>query len=147
VVDIGDASVARARVQIRNTATEAGVEAITQANGSFAFDGLAPGTYNLLVTASGFRPYVIQNIAVSGGEIRDLGRVWLEPGLLPTVTVVQGTYVRDQLELTRTLPTEIPLCLRFPGNPVLVFGPGGGLHVKFPEHEPQAAGQPASTRK
>ncbi len=51
-------------MELRNIATSDTYKAVSQADGSFQFNNLIPGTYEITVTAAGFKTYVQQNLAL-----------------------------------------------------------------------------------
>jgi Carboxypeptidase regulatory-like domain len=57
VTDPSGATVANAKVSVRNTATNASYSAETNASGFYAVTNLPPGSYELTATASGFANY------------------------------------------------------------------------------------------
>ncbi|MGA9885418.1 MAG: TonB-dependent receptor [Candidatus Acidiferrales bacterium] len=57
VTDPSGATVANAAISVRNTATNAKYTATSNASGFYAVTNLAPGTYQLTVSASGFANY------------------------------------------------------------------------------------------
>jgi hypothetical protein len=54
----------------------------TSEEGLFRLAALPPGRYTLRVEMSGFKPVTMTEIQLSGGEIRDVGRIVLEVGSL-----------------------------------------------------------------
>ncbi len=56
------------QVELRNMATSDTYKAVSQADGSFQFNSLIPGTYELAVTASAFKTYVQQNLALQANR-------------------------------------------------------------------------------
>lgn len=58
VTDPSGASIAKAQLQLKNTGTNDVRETVSQRNGAYQFSNLAPGTYQLTVTAPGFQKYV-----------------------------------------------------------------------------------------
>ena len=66
VTDVNGAIVANASVIITNTATNQAFNTSTSDDGMFQSQTLTPGNYQVTINASGFKRYVITNIAVSG---------------------------------------------------------------------------------
>ncbi len=56
VTDASGALIPNAQVQLRNIATNAGINGVSDSSGLFQFPQLAPGTYTITVTAPGFGP-------------------------------------------------------------------------------------------
>src|ERR1700730_9874862 len=67
-VDQSDAAVPRAKVTIVNSATSAERVTETSGSGTFAAPALAPGSYTLRVSATGFQLAEIQNIVLQVGD-------------------------------------------------------------------------------
>jgi hypothetical protein len=66
VTDANGATVANASVIITNTATNQSFNTTTSSDGMFQSQTLTSGNYQVTVNASGFKRYVITNLAVSG---------------------------------------------------------------------------------
>ena len=64
VADPSGAMVAKAKVELVNAATGATIEAQTNANGSYTFPTVAPGIYNLTVSAAGFQTSKVSGVNV-----------------------------------------------------------------------------------
>lgn len=62
---------------------------VSPEDGGFRLDGLEPGTYTLSVTASGYGSAQVEDVAVQGEDVTDVGSVTLvEPTRLLTGTVL-----------------------------------------------------------
>src|SRR4030088_2254014 len=66
VNDATGALVAGANVQLKNMATNDVRNATTQDDGTYQFNNLRPGTYQITVTAPGFKTFVQQNLVLQG---------------------------------------------------------------------------------
>ena len=74
VTDASGASVAKAVVAVRNIDTNRMVTIETDASGSYLAPNLQPGTYQITITAPGYRTGEIQNVRLllNGTERNDL---------------------------------------------------------------------------
>jgi hypothetical protein len=87
VTDKTGAVIARATVVVTNTATRASRTATTDANGHYAVDGLASGSYEMAATAAGFAPLQLAGVTVDGSRA-NVANLALEVGAsTETVTV------------------------------------------------------------
>ncbi|MCG6925289.1 MAG: TonB-dependent receptor [Acidobacteria bacterium] len=75
VVDPSGSPVADATMVLRNTGTGVELTRSSEADGSYAFPNLVPGTYELTAEFAGFEPFVRRGIAVApNGKVRlDVG--------------------------------------------------------------------------
>src|SRR5579875_3124941 len=64
VTDPSGAAVPNASVQLLNTATNAVSTQTTNSAGEYSFTNVAPGDYNVTVTATGFRTSTIEKLTV-----------------------------------------------------------------------------------
>jgi len=80
VVDQAGAAVPMAKATLTNSATGLSFSADSNAAGIFVFPSVGAGTYTLTVEAPGFQRYVRASIALTSGEIRDLGTLALKLG-------------------------------------------------------------------
>ncbi|PYX33432.1 MAG: TonB-dependent receptor [Acidobacteria bacterium] len=67
VTDPSGAVVAGANVKATNSGTGVTLSTVSTSDGQFAFQDLPLGTYKIEVSASGFRPTAIDNVAVTAG--------------------------------------------------------------------------------
>src|SRR6266550_9437515 len=67
VTDSSGGAVPNAAVSVRSTALLAPRSTHTEADGGYLFDLLAPGTYELSVTAAGFRTFSQTGIVITAG--------------------------------------------------------------------------------
>ena len=93
LADPVDAAVPNARVELRNLATGAVTRTVTGPEGLFRFNSLAPATYDLTIAPSaGFKTYRQSKIDVTANEVRDLGKITLELGMVSEqVSVTSST--------------------------------------------------------
>lgn len=93
IVDPSGAAIPKAKVTIRNVATNVSVETSTNNQGLFFLPPVAPGTYQLVASAAGF----------SEAEVNDL---LLEVGQQRTVTLKLET---GQIKQTISVEAAAPL--------------------------------------
>ena len=72
VTDQSGAVVANASVKATNVATDVTLSTATTSDGVFAFQDLPLGTYKIAVSAAGFKPELVDKIAVTAGSIYTL---------------------------------------------------------------------------
>jgi hypothetical protein len=71
VVDPSGSPVAAAEMVLKNTATGVELRRVSEADGSYAFRNLVPGTYEITATFAGFQPYARRGILVApNGDVR-----------------------------------------------------------------------------
>ncbi len=88
IIDPSGAVVAGATCTLTNMATGQSATAPTMGDGGFTFANVQAGSYRLSVTAPGFKALTMENVVVSGSEVRALGRLSLNVGeTKETVTV------------------------------------------------------------
>jgi hypothetical protein len=75
VVDPSGSPVAAAEMVLKNVATGVELRRVSEADGSYAFRNLVPGTYEITATFAGFQPYARRGILVApNGDVRlDVG--------------------------------------------------------------------------
>jgi protocatechuate 3,4-dioxygenase beta subunit len=78
VTDVAGKNVDGATISITN---DSGVSktAVTDKQGKYRVDDIAPGTYSIAVTAQGFKPFEVKDISLVAGDVVPLD-VALEPG-------------------------------------------------------------------
>lgn len=115
-VDQSGAVVPGANVVLTFTATSAVRTATADGNGLFHFPNLSPGTYNIVISAQGFKQSSTTNIELGQGETRDLGKMSLEVGAMTqevtitaAVTPVQTSSSEKSTELNDTELNALPL--------------------------------------
>jgi len=115
VVDPTGAVVPKATVTITSKATGLSRETITDEAGRYSIPNVLPGTYDLKVTASGFRPLVRENVEVTINTVARVD-VKLEVGALTeqvTVAAAAAMLQTDKSdvrhEITSVAVTELPL--------------------------------------
>jgi hypothetical protein len=88
VQDTSGAAFAGAEVKLSNTQTGFLRKAVTNMEGFFSFPDLTPGTYDLQVTAAGFKNYRQEGITINSGDARSTGAIQMELGAVTeTMTV------------------------------------------------------------
>jgi len=101
VADPAGAVVANAMIEVKNSETGVLYQAATTATGNYTLAQLPPGTYELSVTAPGFKKYIRQNIAVEATLTARLD-VGLEVG-----AATESVTVTDQVSLLNTESGEL----------------------------------------
>ncbi len=127
VADPNGAVIPSANITITNTATGTVRTTVSQSNGSYRFDAIDPGTYNLDVSAAGFTNTKSDNIVVASAQTAEVDLQLAVVGASATVNVV-GSDSTVQLQTTNgtrvdTLEqrqiTQLPVAGLNPAN--LVF--------------------------
>jgi Carboxypeptidase regulatory-like domain/TonB-dependent Receptor Plug Domain len=92
VMDPAGASVPNVNVVIKNPTTGEIRKTVSEADGTFIFNAVDPGTYDLTISpTAGFKTYVQNRIALSPNERRDLGKISLTIGSLTEEVSVTAT--------------------------------------------------------
>ncbi len=99
VQDSGGALVPGATVTVRNTGTAQELTAKTNDVGSYTFSNLIAGTYDLTITASGFRPVTKRGLPITVNTVRRED-VALEIGQVTETVMVQAGLVALQTDKT-----------------------------------------------
>jgi len=127
-------------VEARNSATNSPQMTVTDANGAFRFPSLAPGTYSITATLSGFEPTKVDAIEIGLGRFRRVEMTMAVAGMSETVQVRSATPIVDvkQNSVTATINKDI-IALLPTGRNFLdaiigvagtgVEGRGGGLMI------------------
>lgn len=89
VTDPNGAVVPGAEVTVKNNATGAQFRAVTSGNGTFTVPALTAGTYNVTITASGFKQSVVQDVKLDAATPANVNVV-LEIGAQTESVVIQG---------------------------------------------------------
>src|SRR5882724_5339646 len=97
VTDQSGAGVPKAHVTATNRATSVVREADTDDNGHYTITDLAPGNYDLKVTASGFKPLTQTNLMVAANTVTT-GDVSLQVGAMSEQVTVEASVVNLQTE-------------------------------------------------
>jgi hypothetical protein len=115
VTDQSGAAVARARIVATNRATSVQREAETDENGHYRITDLPPGSYDLKVTASGFRPLTQTGQTITVNTVTDVD-ISLQVGAVSEMVRVEASTVTLQTEktdlhtdLTEKAVLELPL--------------------------------------
>ncbi len=103
VTDSSGAAVPNASVAVKSTALLAPRSTHTEADGSYQFDLLAPGTYELTVTAAGFRTFSQTGIVITAGFTATINSK-LQVGEVTQTVKVEGEPVLD-LQSNQTATT------------------------------------------
>lgn len=115
MVDPSGAAVPNGKVVIQNQATNVSREAVTNTSGLYVVPDLAPGTYNVRATATGFETYVVAGVLLNVGSELTLN-LPMKLGAVESQVVVEATVANIELASsevshvvgTKTI-TELPL--------------------------------------
>jgi len=92
VADPTGAVVPKAKVTLKNTTLGDLRESVSNGSGYFSFTRVVPGTYDLSVSASGFKAWETKNLEVHPGDERDISNIRLQVGAAgETITVEANT--------------------------------------------------------
>jgi outer membrane receptor protein involved in Fe transport len=96
-------------VQAKNVATNATVSTVSDANGIYRFPALAPGTYEISSTLSGFNPGKVSGVLLTLGQILKVEVIMTVAGLAETVQVQAESPIVDvkQNAVTATITSDI----------------------------------------
>lgn len=141
VTDPSGAAVIGAKIELKNMATNDTHDAVSNENGSYQFNNLNPGTYQITVTAPGFKSYVLQNLVLQA-QIAATVNVALEVGgteqkveVSETATLVDTRTANNTVTLESRLIQDLPNGTRSPLNFVFSLAgttaPPGGMSGKF----------------
>ena len=93
----------------------------TTSDGLFAFTAVAAGTYDVVVTAQGFRKHTDHNVVLTAGAETSMPAIKLEVGAVTdsvevsdTATVIQTTNAEIALNLGRVQMRDLPMLNRNP---------------------------------
>jgi Carboxypeptidase regulatory-like domain/TonB dependent receptor len=132
ITDPSNAVVAGATVTVTSITTGAERVAVANSSGTFDFQALLPGTYNVAVEAAGFKKAVVQNVIVSVASSAQL-TIPLEIGLAGetvTVTTTQEVVNTTSPSLTNVINTRQVVDLPLGGrNPVELAALQAGIAV------------------
>ena len=101
VTDPSGSVVPASTVTLRNQATGQSREAITDASGSFVFQAVVPGNYDLSVNAKGFAP------AIARGMIVLVGQTTSQPFQLRIAGTTQEVTVTGAIPLVQTNTSDV----------------------------------------
>ncbi|OLE47907.1 MAG: hypothetical protein AUG46_04990 [Acidobacteria bacterium 13_1_20CM_3_58_11] len=97
VTDQSGAGVSKAHVAATNRATGVTREADADDNGHYTITDIAPGDYDLKVTASGFKPLTQTNLMVAANTVTN-GDAKLQVGAMSEQVIVEASVVNLQTE-------------------------------------------------
>jgi hypothetical protein len=105
VADASGAAVPGVSVVAVNTATGVPTETVSGDAGFYRLSGLAPGTYTVTASLSGFKSAVAENVVVAAEQARGLDLVLEAGGVQETVVVTAGpgTLTTENAEIAGTL--------------------------------------------
>ena len=99
ITDQTGAAVARAHVVATNRATSVQREAETDENGHYRIPDLPPGSYDLKVTATGFKPLTQTGLTITANTVTDVD-ISLQVGAVSEQVTVEASTVTLQTEKT-----------------------------------------------
>ena len=108
VSDSSGSSVVGANVVLTNTETNKEVSTVSNNDGFYRFNGLAPGNYKLVVTQTNFKQYVVEKVEVGADGLQGLN-IALETGGISeivTVTSEAETLKTEDANIDNTLSTK-----------------------------------------
>ena len=97
VQDTSGAVVAGADCKLTNTATNATLHVLTGSDGALLFMDILAGTYNLAVSAPGFKRYELNGLEILASEFHTAPRIVLEVGMAAESIVVAESAFSVQL--------------------------------------------------
>ena len=122
VTDPTAAAVPSARIELRNMATNDVRNATSQADGTYQFNNLSPGTYEIVVAASGFKSYTQQNLELRA-QIASTVNITLEVGgttervqVTAAATLVDTETANTAVTMESRLIQDLPNATRSPLN-------------------------------
>ena len=127
VTDSTGAVVANAAITVRNVATSEEYKAVTASNGTFAVPVLAAGTYTVIVSATGFKQALVNDVKLDAG-VPGAVKVNLEVGAATETVTIQGggevvqtqsANIAQTLQVTQI--ASLPLVSRNPLNFVVLL--------------------------
>ena len=139
ISDPSAATVANAKVELKNTDTSVVRSTDTNGSGIYRFDAIDPGTYQVSIAAPGFKSIQTASFVVAGGRVASFDTK-LEVGTQASVVEVSAEVVQLQTEspvrggtISSIQTTELPiasrnsvaLALTLPGVATSRFGVGG----------------------
>lgn len=105
VVDQSNAVIVDAPVTLTSAETGAVRTGTTDSNGTFRFQNLRPGTYNVTVKATGFKAATQVGIVVAAEETRNAGRMVLQVGSVAESTTVTAEAAAVQVSSSESSQT------------------------------------------
>jgi hypothetical protein len=129
ITDPSGAKVANASVQLRNTQNNATFSTTSSSGGSYQFNNLNPGTYEITVTAPGFKAYVKSNLilasqlAASVNIPLELGDTQQKVEVTASSVLVDTETANTSVTLDSKLINSLPNSTRNPLN--FVFAVAG----------------------
>jgi hypothetical protein len=115
IADQSGAAVPKAHVVVTNIATGVARETDADENGHYLITDVSPGSYDLKVTSSGFKPLTQKNLTVTANTVTNAD-VGLQVGAISEQVIVEASTVTLQTEktdlhtdLTEKAVLELPL--------------------------------------
>src|SRR5216684_6768503 len=99
VTDQSGAAVPKAHVVVTNIATGVARETDADENGHYLITDVSPGSYDLKVTSSGFKPLTQKNLTVTANTVTNAD-VGLQVGAISEQVIVEASTVTLQTEKT-----------------------------------------------
>ena len=108
ISDPNGAAIAGATAVLTNVETNKSVQTVSSDNGFYRFNGLAPGTYKLVVSQTNFKQSANENINITADILQGLDVKLETGGISETVTVTSGTEAlrTEDANIDNTLTTR-----------------------------------------
>jgi hypothetical protein len=150
VTDATGASIPGATVTLLNTTTNSTQTATTNADGSYRFAFVPPGSYKISVSASGFQTQQHPGIVVSAGQPTPVNVQLAVAGATQTVDVVEAasSLQTENADVTTSFNTEMVANLPNPGGDLTYFAqtaPGVVMNVQGGNGNFSANGMPGTS--
>jgi hypothetical protein len=119
VVDSSGGVLPGVTVVVKNTATGASSQAVTNGSGLFSVPSLDAGTYQITITLQGFSTVVVNDVQLIVGANQDITKTVMQVGNMSTVVNVKSTAElintqssQVQTRISATEINEVPLVTR-----------------------------------
>jgi hypothetical protein len=150
VTDATGASVPGATVSLANASTNATQTVTTNADGTYRFAFVPPGTYKISVNANGFQAQQHAGIVVSAGQPTPVNVQLAVAGATQTVDVVEAasSLQTENADVATTINTEMLANLPNPGGDLTYFAqtaPGVVMNVQGGNGNFSANGMPGTS--
>jgi len=109
VTDTTGAVIPTAQITLVNASTKFKTKVNANSVGFFNFSGIAPGTYNITVTAPGFESYAVKDVDLHSGDAKALSAVNLKIGkaeISVTVEADSGAVIEQSGERSSLITAE-----------------------------------------
>ena len=150
VTDATGASIPGATVTLTNASTNAAQTVTTNADGTYRFAFVPPGTYRISVSATGFQSQQHPGVSVSAGQPTPVNVQLAVAGGTQTVDVVEAASAiqTENADVATTFNTEMIANLPNPGGDITYFAqtaPGVVMNVQGGNGNFSANGMPGTS--